>query len=107
MSIIDTTTLKEVASVNVSMAGSSAADEFGFIYGQLPSPITLTAGKQYYLVSMETVGGDSFYGRGGSRDPIVLTSPQIQLAGPAYFYEGQWHADSPAGHMYGPLNMLL
>ena len=106
MSIIDTTTLKEVASVNVSMAGS-LADDFGFIYGQLPTPITLTAGKQYYLVSMETANGDSFYGWGGGQNPIVLTSPQVQLAGSAYFFTGKWYADPPAGHMYGPLNMLL
>jgi hypothetical protein len=46
------------STVTVNMAGGTAG---AFVYGALPTPITLSANSSYYFLSQETVGGDQWY----------------------------------------------
>jgi len=57
LKIVDAETKEDVASVTVNMAGGTADQ---FTYGKLSAPVTLKAGKSYYLVSQEFYDGDAF-----------------------------------------------
>lgn len=59
LKIVDAETGADVAgaTVTVNMAGGTVNQ---FTYGQLATPVTLKAGKTYYLLSQEHGGGDQF-----------------------------------------------
>ncbi|MBV9746956.1 MAG: Ig-like domain-containing protein, partial [Acidobacteriia bacterium] len=82
-------------STSVNMSGASSGS---FVYGALPSPITLNANATYYLVSQETQGGDQWY----DVDTVAGTTSDATLAaavrgGPPYA-----PVSNTAGHPYGP-----
>lgn len=105
MSIIQATSNVTVVSVTVT-ASAESLDALGFSYGKLSTPVSLTAGQEYYLVSMEKNGGDYFFGRGGP-NPSASTTPNLILVQSAYFFQGAWHTASGADTMYGPVNCLF
>ena len=59
LKLVDASTRADVpnGSVSLSMAGSASGQ---FVYGTLPGTITLPANSSYYLVSLETPGGDQW-----------------------------------------------
>ncbi|MBV8729266.1 MAG: hypothetical protein JO336_05605, partial [Acidobacteriia bacterium] len=84
-------------STSVNMSGASSGS---FVYGALPSPITLNANATYYLVSQETQGGDQWY----DVDTVAGTTSDATLAaavrgGPPYA-----PVSNTAGHPYGPVD---
>lgn len=56
-----------LGSVEVDMSTDNP-DASDFVYGALPTPVTLSAGTAYNVSSQESAGGDLFYG-GGSDFP--------------------------------------
>jgi hypothetical protein len=84
--------------VNVGLGGATPGS---FVYGTLPSPVTLQANTTYYILSQEIQGADFWY----DLNTAVQTSSDAALNGPAY------GAGSPfvlmpnlAGHMYVPVD---
>ena len=86
----------------------NAGPSDSFRYVALGSPVTLTAGEQYYLVTNETSGGDQWrtytYIDSGTHD-TVNTLTGISSVLPATYVGGVW--STVAGHpdtMYGPVD---
>lgn len=97
--LIDGNTATELGHAFVD---ASTVPDGDFIYGGLkPSPVTVSAGKLYYIVSEEFTGGDQFY----DQDTTVQTRPDAEVTRAIY-------SDSPglyvpvgnAGHAYGPVS---
>lgn len=105
MSIVSAATNKTIASTTVS-ATAQSLDELGFAYSELATAVTLAAGQDYYLVSMEEGKGDYFFGSGPD-NPTAATVPSVTLSISAYFFKGAWFTIDTNGTMYGPVNMLL
>jgi hypothetical protein len=85
-------------SVSVSTSGGTGGQ---FQYANLSSPIVLSAGQPYYLVSQETVGGDIFY----SDDTVVkTTSVAAETCGIWGYGSGQWYLNGGSGQSYGPVD---
>ena len=83
-------------SVSVLMAGGTPG---GFVYASLGSPVTLNAGATYYIVSQETVNGDSWY----DFDTTVLTTNVANVTS-AVYSNGAYIAVGSAGHSYAPVD---
>jgi hypothetical protein len=84
-------------SVSVAMSGCSAGQ---FVYGNLPSAVTLSKGIKYYVVSQETAGGDTWYDLTGS----ITVTADAQVNGPLYSYNGAWIQNGTGKLSYVPVN---
>jgi hypothetical protein len=83
---------------SIEMAGGTVNQ---FQYANLSSPVVLTAGTAYYLVSEETADGDTWY----YDDTLVGTSSvATELSGAWGNGPGQWNVSGSAGQSYGPLD---
>jgi len=96
--VIDAVTQVEIGHASVDAAAAAVGD---FRYGKLASPITLSAGRRYFVLSEEFAGGDPFF----EQDTTVQTRTEasvqtaIESSGPGVF--------TPAGglgHTYGPVS---
>lgn len=89
LKIVDAETKADVASVTVNMAGGTVDQ---FTYGKLDTPVTLKAGKSYYLVSEEHYDGDAFAEHGFRYD---ATRGLEATGGVFYLPEGDsWNPDT-------------
>jgi uncharacterized repeat protein (TIGR01451 family) len=84
-------------SLSLSMAGCTAGQ---FKYATLPGSILLSANTAYYLVSLETYGGDQWYDVGNISPANVAT-----VNNSVYLY-GAWSLYSGANTSYVPANFL-
>jgi hypothetical protein len=84
---------------SVAMSGGTAGQ---FQYTILGTPVTLTAGSTYYVVSQETAGGDYWY----DLDTTVTTAPVAAHSGAIYGYgPGEWYPVSgTASQTYVPVD---
>jgi hypothetical protein len=96
--VIDAVTQMEIGHASVDTASVAVGD---FKYSKLSSPITLSAGRRYFVLSDEFDGGDPFF----EQDTIVLTRPEaavqtgIDSSGPGVFVPV-----GGLGHTYGPVS---
>ncbi len=98
---IYTTDGTQVASVSIDMS-SGSTDSLGFKYATLSSPYTLSANTSYYIVSLESSGGDQWY---GNNTMPTLTTTSVATVNGAVFYTGSyWNYWGAAGTSYVPLN---
>jgi hypothetical protein len=81
------------ASASVNMAGCT---EGQFVY-QAISPVTLSAGAAYYLVTQETQGGDRWYDQG-----TVSTTTDAAVSSAIYAWNGSWYPASAASSYVPP-----
>ena len=79
------------------MAGCTAGT---FVYTDLPSPVNLTIGSTYYLVSLEIANGDMWYETGA-----ISTKTDAIVSKSAYFNGTNWIATGSANTSYVPPNM--
>ncbi len=83
------------ASASVNMAGCNPGQ---FAYASI-TPVTLTVGASYYLVSQETQGGDRWYDGG------AITAANVAAVNSAvYSYNGAWYPIGAANTSYVPPN---
>jgi hypothetical protein len=75
----------------VNMAGCTAGQ---FVYATLATPITLQAGVNYHLASLEVVGGDTWYDSGG-----ISTTPAALVTNSVY-NDGNWIGMSSTNTSY-------
>ena len=98
VTVIDAVTQAEIARASVDAAATTVDD---FKFSRLTSPVTLSAGRRYYVLSQEFGGGDRFI----EQDATVVTRPEasvqnaIDSSGPGVFTP----AGGP-GHTYGPVS---
>jgi hypothetical protein len=100
--LVDAATGTDVASVTVNTAGAPAG---AFRYADLASPVTLKANAVYYLVSLETAGGDAWY----DYDTRLVTTAAAADTGVVYSFAtsaANWVAGGSPSNGYGPLNLL-
>jgi hypothetical protein len=84
--------------VSIAMSGGTAGH---FRYANLSSPVVLSAGTTYFVMSQETSGGDSWY-----YDDTIITTTSVatETAGAWGFGAGQWFLNGGAGQTYGPVD---
>jgi len=80
-------------------AGGSAGQ---FVYAPLPSPVALAANTAYYLLSLETGGGDQFYDAG----PVTATSA-VTVNSAVVFWPGVgFQSVGRPNFSFGPVNLI-
>lgn len=84
-------------SVSIPMASCSVGD---FKYVALATPVTLSAGTGYYLVSSETNGGDTW------KNETTITSYNTSVAtiNVSVYNDSSWHDSSVSTGSFGPVN---
>jgi hypothetical protein len=87
-----------MATATVDVSGGSAGS---YVYTQLGSAATLASGVPYYLVSMESNGGDQWRDRGLSYTPAA----DLTIDGPVFF-SGGWNFTTASNESYVPPNFL-
>jgi predicted transglutaminase-like cysteine proteinase len=100
--IVNAATSQDVSggSVSVSMTGGSSG---AFSYANLPTPVTLSANTSYYIVSQETLGGDSWY---DVNTTIQTTSVAAEKTG-VYSSDGAtYNLLGSANQSYGPVDFV-
>jgi hypothetical protein len=86
-------------SVTVNTVGGTPGS---FVYSNLASPITLNANTPYYILSLETNGGDSWYDHQGTN---VTTTTDAVLTNAVYGTASPYAIkNSSSDTMYGPVN---
>lgn len=70
-------------------------------YGSLPGPVTLAAKTGYFLVSLETSGGDGWY----DYLPVTAT-PVTTIDGPVYWNGFRWVPLGIPSASYAPVSLL-
>lgn len=91
----------KVASATVDM-GAGVPDATGFKYATLATPVVLAANTVYYVSSVETAGGDTWW----NSQTVTQFASNKATANLAALGDG----GSPAygvGHMYGPVSMKI
>jgi hypothetical protein len=83
----------------------SAKPEQTFVFVDLPTPVTLTGGQTYYLVSSEQMGGDTFL------DYTIAVTPSGDFQVPSAVFADQtptppatYQLKGGPGNCYGPVN---
>ena len=93
-----TSSLTVVASATVNMSGCTPNQ---FVNATLTPPVTVSGG-QYYLMSSETNGGDSWYNQSST---ITPSTAAVSVNGAVYNYQGSYGSAGGAGTSYGPLTL--
>ena len=86
-------------SVSVSMSGGTPGS---FVYGNLASPVTLSAGATYYILSQEASGGDQWY----DYNTTVQTTSVASVTSAAFGSGSPYSAAGSAGQTYAPVDFL-
>jgi glucose/arabinose dehydrogenase len=102
LKLVDAATGADVGGGSVQLA--TAGVEGGrFGYADLGQPLTLRAGATYYLVSLESAGGDTWY----DYDTRVATTTAGADTGYVWAYpQGGWNPGGSTGQALGPLSLL-
>ena len=98
--IVDALSGTDVAggSVSISMSGGTAGS---FVYGTLVTPVTLSSGASYYILSQETAGADKWY----DYNTTASTNWEATLSASVYGTGSSYTAlGNSAGQMYVPLD---
>ena len=82
-------------SVSVSMSGGTPGS---FVYGNLASPVTLSAGATYYILSQEASGGDQWY----DYNTTVQTTSVASVTSAAFGSGSPYSAAGSAGQTMRP-----
>lgn len=86
-------------SVQISLSGKPAGQ---FTFGRLAAPVTLAAGKAYYVVSSENVlsGGDHFQEYNG----VIHTTTHAKITNAAFWDRTLWRHLGGQNQSVGPIN---
>jgi len=95
--IVDASSGNDVpnAFVTVNTAGATVGN---FVYGTLPSPVTLNTNASYYIVSQEVSGGDLWYSGSTSAQTTNVATLNGSVYGPP------WASTPAPGQMWGPID---
>jgi RHS repeat-associated protein len=86
-------------SVSVNTSGASTNR---FLYTDLASPIQLAANTAYYLVSLETNGGDRWY----QNDTMLSPEPGLTVTHAAHGSGGSYWTSASPNNSYGPVSLV-
>jgi len=97
-----------LAKVTLDMVNSSAlpVDGLGFTSVALPTPVTLSKGKTYHLVSSEWNGGDRWF----EQMPVhANTKSGLSIVGSVWYADGQsgYNYGVPDSYSYGPVSLYF
>lgn len=84
--------------VSIDMSTGTAGQ---FQYAELSSPVVLSPGTAYYVVTEELAGGDGWY---YDDTTIETTSAATAISAAWGTGPGQWHLNGGAGQTYGPVD---
>jgi hypothetical protein len=96
--LLDAVTKQDIpgGSVEVNLAACTPSQ---FVYGTLPTTLSLATSGSYFLVSQETAGADRWYNWG----PITAASDAV-VNSSIYSLAGNWYSGGSTSTSYGPLN---
>jgi hypothetical protein len=97
LEIVDPISGMAIASTAVNTQGAGAG---AFLYGNLASPITLSANSTYYILSQEASGGDQWY----DFDTTVTTTSDASLIGAVSGSAAPYNLTSTSANEYVPLD---
>src|SRR5205814_73222 len=97
LQIVDPVSGTTIASTTVNTQGGGAG---AFVYGNLASPITLSANATYYILSQEVSGGDQWY----DSDTTVTTTSDASLIGAVSGISAPYTLASTSGNEYVPVD---
>ncbi|MBZ5676447.1 MAG: hypothetical protein LAP61_19595 [Acidobacteriia bacterium] len=100
MKIVDGATGVDLpgASVSVATAGGTVGS---FVYANLASPIGLSAGSTYYILSQETSGGDKW---DDYNNTVVQTTSDATAKSAVYSSGASYFVIGSTGQTYGPVD---
>ena len=87
------------ASATVNVAGGAPNT---FVYASLASPVTLSANTSYYVLTLETFGGDQWY----DYNSTVQTASVASVTSAVYGTGAPYTALGSSGETYGPVDFL-
>ena len=97
MKIVNAATLQDVAGTATTV-GSSNGSPGTFVYSNLLAPVTLQANTNYYIVSLETSGADSWYDKNTTEQTTNVGTIAAAVYGTPYIVAGS------VGNTFGPLD---
>ena len=97
MKLVVASTWADVPGSSVTITAGGTPGQFQF--GALASPVTLAANTEYYVMSKELAGGDTWY----EWIPVTTTSVATKN-GPVYGDGNYTVITSIPGQAYGPVN---
>ena len=97
LKLVDPATGNTLGSVSVATSGQTTGT---FAYTNLVSPVTLAPNTAYYIVSLETIGGDKWY----ENTTTAQTTADATLAGSVYGDTSSYTAIPMPGRLYVPVN---
>jgi hypothetical protein len=100
LQIVDASNNSVVVTVLVNMAGGTPGS---FVYTALPTPVTLNATTNYYVVSLEELNGDQWH---NDLTMVVTTSDAIVTASIEGNGTTYTKHNNTAGATFGPLDFL-
>jgi VCBS repeat-containing protein len=97
MKIVNAATLQDVAG-SATTVGSSNGSPGTFVYSNLLAPVTLQANTNYYIVSLETSGADSWYDKNTTAQTTNVGTIAAAVYGTPYIIAGS------VGNTFGPVD---
>jgi hypothetical protein len=97
--LVDAATGADVLNGSASVMMSGAVPGW-MAYAPLASPVTLAAGKTYYLLTQETMGGDHWYDTNTTVQTTPDATPNASIYG-----TGTWIAAIAGNRTYGPVDL--
>jgi hypothetical protein len=97
--VVDASNNSVVAAVGINMAGGTPNS---FVYNTLLTPVTLTAGADYYVVSAEVSGGDQWH----DDATTLATSGIASVTDSVFSFDGVNFITHSTNATYGPLDFL-
>ncbi|QGQ99160.1 hypothetical protein EHS13_31940 [Paenibacillus psychroresistens] len=98
LKIVNASTGADLASSVINMS-TGTADGLGFKYVALNTPQTLAANTAYYIVSLETNGGDQWYDGN-----TALTATSAAVINSNVYKNGSYVTSGSTGNSFGPVN---
>ncbi len=99
--LVNGTTGADVAGATGTVA-TTGGTPGSFAYSTLANPVTLNANSIYYLVTLESSGGDQWYGN----DSTVQTTTVAVVTSAVYSAAGAYVIAGASGQTYGPVDFL-
>lgn len=107
MQIFDVGQGQVLSGSSVTVDPNTSFVRAGFLYSDLPQPVTLQANSKYYILTKENLNGDKFYDNmttlTSSTPTLVVPTADATIDSPVYFATTYI---TPAGITYGPVNFL-
>ncbi|HKY97226.1 MAG TPA: fibronectin type III domain-containing protein [Gemmatimonadaceae bacterium] len=100
--LVDAATMADVPGGSVTVDMSSTPTAMAFVYVDLPAPVTLSAGAEYFLISQEETGMDDWF---DSNTKVLTTNVVTRVFAVNGDGAGTFNRAPINEFVYGPLDL--